>query len=151
MNLSTRIAVWATVVLVGLGIRFFIGHSGFGSGEAKRAARDVDAICAEALAAPNHQEAREWCQDSGNAGFEMSRGDMLALAEAFYSAGAEKVFVTDIERVGNANVSASMVVVLPSDGSARKSVFEAESKFAKKIGEEPVRDVGQKYVHLALD
>jgi hypothetical protein len=153
MNLSTRVALAITIALVGIGMRFWIASSGgaAGAGNSRRAAADMDALCAESLAAPNHREAREWCSDPSSAGFEMSRDDMLKLAEEFYTAGAEKVYVTDIEQVEQSNVSASMVVVLPTEGAARKNVFKAEAKFAERIGEAPIGDIGQKYVMLSLD
>ena len=155
MRTSTRVAIGITVVVLSIGYKFWRATGGgFGRGggaDVHETAEAVDETCAEMLAAPNHREAREWCKDPRSAGFEMSREDMGRLAETFYKAGAERVFVTDIEPMGGSNVSASMVVVLPKDSSARKGVFETEAKFAEQAGEEAVRDVGQKYVLLSLD
>jgi hypothetical protein len=53
--------------------------------------------------------------------------------------------------ISNSNVAACMVVKLPGGGAARKAVLEAEAKFIRGDGEEAEKDVGQKYVLLALD
>jgi|SRR5688572_9575155 len=155
MSLSTRIALLVTIALVGLGMRFWILSSGEGAGavNSRRAAADNDMLCAELLAAPNHREAREWCGDpSSAAGPKMSPDDMLKVAEEFYTAGAERVYVTNIKQADDgASVSRSMVVALPQDGSGRKNLFAAEAKFARKMGEAPIGDIGQKYVMLSLD
>jgi hypothetical protein len=152
MSTSTRVAIAITLVMIGIGFKFWRATGGtLWQASAQRSAADVDTLCAELLAAPNHREALEWCRDRRSAGFEMSRDQMRDLAETFYAAGADKVYVTDIEQMGDSNVSASMVVVLPTDKSARKTVFQAEAQFAKQIGEDPMEDVGQKYVLLGLD
>ena len=155
MSLPARIALLVTIALVGLGMRFWILSSGAGVGaaNARRAAADNDMLCAELLAAPNHREAREWCDDSSSAaGPKMGPNEMLKVAEEFYTAGADKVYVTNIKQAyDGTNVSKSMVVVLPQDGSGRKGVFAAEAKFARKMGEAPIGDIGQKYVMLSLD
>ena len=153
MNLTTRISRLVTLALVALGMRFWILSSGgtVGAANARRAAADNDMLCAEWLAAPNHREAREWCADPSSAGSKMNRDQMLKLAEEFYRAGADKVFVTRIEQVDETNVSSSMVVVLPQEGPDRKGVFAAEAKLAERMGKAPIGDIGQKYVMLLLD
>ena len=150
MDPKIRWAIGFTVTMLTIGFKFYVAGQRLKADDGP-SAKDIDAACAEMLSQENHREAREWCRDPKSAGFELSKEEMLELAEEFYAAGAETVYVTDIERLGNSNVSASMVVKLPSGGSARKSVFDAEAKFAKKIGEEPVGDSGQKYVLLGLD
>lgn len=113
--------------------------------------KDEDATCEESLKNPNHAEAREWCSNEENMGFKMTVSDMLKLAEEIYAAGAEKVYVTDIDEFKGRKISASFVVVLPKDGAARKRLFDWEAGFAKQIEEKPRTDKGQKYFFISLD
>ena len=152
MDPKIRWAIGFTITMLAIGFKFWSANNRWnGAGDYGGSPKDIDAACAEMLAEDNHREAREWCRDSSSAGFEMSKDEMLELAEEFYAAGAEKVYVTGIERVGNANVAACLVVKLPSGGAARKAVLRAEAKLIHGDDEEPEKDVGQKYVLLGLD
>ena len=151
MDPKIRWAIGFTITMLAIGFKFWSANNRWNGGGYEASAKDIDAACAEMLSEDNHREAREWCRDSASAGFEMSKDEMLELAEEFYAAGAEKVYVTGIERMGNSNVAACMVVKLPGGGAARKAVLEAEAKLIRGEGEEPEKDVGQKYVLLGLD
>jgi hypothetical protein len=99
----------------------------------------------------NAAEARAWLAVPGNAIFEGNKADVTALAESFYQAGCPKVVITGIEHIGGTAVSASMVVVLPTDAAQRAAAFKVENEFAQKHGEDGEQDQGQKYLMLGFD
>jgi hypothetical protein len=57
------------------------------------------------------------------------------------------VWVTGVEAVGKAHVTASMVVELPSEAAARQGVIA----LCNEAAECGVSDAGQRFVGLALD
>lgn len=124
-----------------------------GESSSSEEAKEMDQFVEEELASNTHAEAREWCdpKHENHMGFEVSTSEMLRLANEMYDAGAVKVYVTGIDEFAKKQISASMAMELPTEAQSRKRVFAWEKKFAEEIGEEPTRDVGQKYYFLALD
>jgi hypothetical protein len=121
------------------------------SKDAKSEAEDSDKQIAEWLSEPDNAEARSWLQSESHVLFEGDKEAAVKLVGDLYSAGATKVWVIGISEIGDAQVAAAFVAVLPADGASRKRVFAVESDFQKVIGEEPSRDTGQKYLHLTFD
>jgi hypothetical protein len=83
--------------------------------------------------------------------FEGSKPEVMVLTEQFYKAGCSKVYITGIEKLGGAFVSASMVVVLPTEPAQRAAAFKIEKEFVEKEGEDGTEDKGQKYLSLTFD
>lgn len=112
-----------------------------------------DRACEEELKAPDHAEAREWLKPEhvNHGGFKVGAEEMRNMTEELYQAGAVQVWVTGIEKVGDGEISASMLVELPKDPAARKRIFEWEAKLYGEEGETGTRDAGQKYLPLGLD
>jgi hypothetical protein len=110
-----------------------------------------DKMAEEEIKADNAAEARAWLADANNGIFEGKKAEVVALMESFYKAGCAKVYITGIEKLAGASVSASMVAVLPSEAAQRKSAFEVANEFAKKNGESGDEDKGQKYLLLTFD
>lgn len=96
-------------------------------------------------------EARAWLAMKNNVIFEGSKAEVIALTEAFYKAGCPKVYTTGIEKLGQTFLSASIVVVLPTDGAQRTAAFRIEKEFVAKEGEDGTPDQGQKYLMLTFD
>jgi hypothetical protein len=96
-------------------------------------------------------EARTWLSVPGNAIFEGDKAEVTALMESFYKAGCSKVYITGIEKLGGANVSASMVAVLPTEADQRQNAFKVEKEFSEKHGENGDPDQGQKFISLSFD
>jgi phage host-nuclease inhibitor protein Gam len=96
-------------------------------------------------------EARAWLGMKNNQIFEGSKTNVTALTEQFYKAGCPKVYITGIEKLGGVFLSASMVVVLPTDPAQRAAAFKAEKEFVEKEGEDGSEDKGQKYLSLTFD
>lgn len=99
----------------------------------------------------NASEARIWLAGENNVLFEGSKAEVLALTENFYQAGCPKVFITGIERLAEFNVSASIVVVLPTDPARRNEAFKVEQTFMQAMGEDGAKDMGQKYLMIGFD
>ena len=81
---------------------------------------EIDQLAEEEINAPNAAEARAWLAAPGNLLFEGSKEEVVALTDRFYRAGCPQVYMTGIESFGGTPVSASMVVVLPSDPDRRR-------------------------------
>ncbi len=113
--------------------------------------KELDKIAEEEIKGDDATEARAWLKVPANAIFEGDREEIVALMESFYKAGCPKVYITGIEKLGGANVSASMVVVLPIEPSQRQSAFKVEKEFSEKHGESGDQDKGQKYISLSFD
>jgi hypothetical protein len=119
--------------------------------ERGQSVEEIDRECAADLAGDDCREARAWCRDPKSMGFELSASEMLEIAESFYTAGATAVHVTGISELGGRNISASMVVTMPSDAAARKRVLAAHAEFAQRADITPAKEEGQKYLPLGLD
>ena len=111
---------------------------------------ELDRFAEEEIAA-GAAEARAWLAAPGNMLFEGSKEEVVALTDRFYRAGCPQVYMTGIESFGGTPVSASMVVVLPSDPDRRREALAVENEFSASIGEDGVEDRGQRYLFLAFD
>jgi hypothetical protein len=122
-----------------------------GTKDEKSESEDSDKQIAEWLSEPDNAEARNWLQTESHVLFEGDKEAAVKLVSDLYSAGATKVWVIGISEIGDAEVAAAFVAVLPADAASRKRVFAVESDFQKLIGEDPSRDTGQKYLHFSFD
>ena len=111
----------------------------------------LDKEIEEEIKGDDAAEARAWLAVPANAIFEGDREEVVALMENFYKAGCPKVYITGIEKLGGANVSASMVAVLPTDPGKRQAAFAVEKEFSEKHGETGDPDQGQQYISLTFD
>jgi hypothetical protein len=127
------------VVLVALGC-----GKGGGAADAK------NKRCAEAVADGKVAEARGWLADDAHVGFEVGKAEMRELVEAFYAQGARSVRAAydDIE---DTQVSALLVVDLPTDKAARAAVFAKYSAIREQFELDTESDVGQTCVLVGLD
>jgi hypothetical protein len=121
------------------------------SKDEKSEAQEQDKQIAEWLAEPDKAEARKWLESDSHVLFEGDKETAVKLANDLYSAGAKEVWIIGISQMGNSEIAAAFVAVLPDDATARKRVFAIESDFQKAMDLEPSRDVGQKYLHMTFD
>jgi hypothetical protein len=118
----------------------------------KAAAAEADQEVGEMIAKPGAGEAREWLDKDkrpNHAMFEMGNERARAMVEGFYERGAERVYVLEPDTLGPSVVSAMIGVQLPKDPALRKKCLEWEANYRE--GEEPTRDVGQKYLLITTD
>src|SRR5262245_16630650 len=121
------------------------------AGDAAGRARENEKHAQESLSEPNKAEARAWLADPAHALFEGDRAEVVKFVEELYQQGAPEVYVTGIETIGETPVTASLVVVLPTDKASRAKVLESVNKLLSEMDESPLPDVGQKHVFIALD
>lgn len=98
-------------------------------------------------------EARAWfAGEQGprrTLGEDTDHAQSVAIVEPFYRAGARAVYVFEVDEVSQN--SGRLLVELPDDKQARKAVLRVGNKWARKLGFDPDRDQGQRYVLILLD
>lgn len=112
--------------------------------------KELDKIAEEEIKSENSAEARAWLAIPSNALFKTDKPEAIALMESLYKAGCTKVYITGIEKLGDAFVSDSMVAVLPTDATQRQSAFKVEKEYSEKRGENGELDKGQKFISIEL-
>jgi hypothetical protein len=118
---------------------------------------------ARLLGDPERVEALFWLREAveeirslGECG---SREASVELAERIYEAGAEEVWVVDIERYALQHMdgeqrranSGKLVVRLPTDPGSRRRFFRWEAKHSRSLGFDPRLDEGQTFLFVPLD
>ena len=117
----------------------------------KSEAEETDKQIAEWLTEPDKAEARKWLESDSHLLFEGDKQTAVTLVSELYSAGAKEVWVIGVTPLGQSEIAAAFVAVLPDDAAGRKRVFAVESDFQKMMELEPSSDVGQKYLHMSFD
>ena len=99
--------------------------------------------------------ARDWLSRDGHMLFEGDPQTVQTLIDDFYAAGAPNVWFIGIEQLGQASVSASIAVEMPSDSVTRSQILRTEAKFwhDPESEDEPelTDDVGQRYLVVSFD
>lgn len=111
----------------------------------------IDAQTDEAIRTGQAVDASEWLkpEHKDHAGFKMSKEQMLQIAQKFQAAGSKMVYMADIEKLNNVQISATMLVEMPDDPAARKAVLKVYDDVEEN--ETPTKDEGQKSLRLSLD
>ena len=117
-----------------------------GSLEAK-----VDKHGEEIMASAAKAEARQWMKQKSHVFFKADPKTVSQFVESFYGAGATQVLIGDIEEHDGTQYGESLLVVLPKDAAARAKVFEVGSRADTAFQDDPVTDMGQKYLWYSLD
>lgn len=116
--------------------------------ELKDADNEVDKEIDDGSAA----EAKKWLSSELNGFWNESSISIKEIVQKYYDAGAPRVYVTGIEEFQGKRISASIAVELPSDKAGREKVFKADESLATELGDdEPIKDIGQKYIHRSFD
>src|SRR5215475_5383430 len=121
--------------------------AGGAAGEAPPEKR-IDKAGDEIMAGDKKAEAREWLKDDNHLLFKFREGKagLVNIVNEFYSAGAEKVYVGNIESEAGKDFAGTILVVLPEDFAARSKLFEIDERVGPELQEDPVADRGQKYL-----
>jgi hypothetical protein len=131
-----------------------VGGGSMAVAEQKQEVIDVAALDKEGdedLAQPNKAEARQWLRGPSHGVFKGDQQSVIKFVDEFYGAGAVTVYVTGIETLGGAEITQTMLLLLPKDSAARARVFEVANRFNRTIQNDPDKDVGQKYLSFVLD
>jgi hypothetical protein len=105
----------------------------------------------EIMASSTKGEAREWMKGAKHVFFKADPKVVAQFVEDFYQAGAESVYVADIEEEEGNQYGESLLVVLPKDPVARAKLFQVEARADTTFDDDPVTDKGQKYLYNGLD
>lgn len=151
MERTRRITIALAIAAAAIGLIGCMTSSVSVSKDEKSEAEESDKQIEEWLAEPDTAEARRWLQSDSHILFEGDKETAVKLVSDLYSAGAKEVWIIGISELGDSEVAAAFVAVLPDDTAARKRVFAVESEFQKLVDLEPSRDVGQKYLHMSFD
>ena len=146
-----RMSIALTIAAAAVGLIGCMTASVSVSKDERSEARDLDKQIEEWLAEPDKAEAREWLQSDSHILFEGDKETAARLVSDLYSAGAKEVWIIGISQLGDSEVAAAFVAVLPDDTAARKRVFAVESDFQTLMDGEPSSDSGQKYLHISFD
>ena len=118
----------------------------------KAAAAEGDQEVARMLKEPGAAEAREWldaARHPNHAVMEMGNDRARAMVAGFYERGAKRVSVLDASPLGNTVVTASLAVELPDEPAKRSQCLAWETQYLE--GEDPTKDLGQKYLLITTD
>jgi len=96
-------------------------------------------------------EAREWLKGGNHSFWNESSIKISDIVERYYAAGAKKVYITGIGEMEGSYMSASIAVEMPADKDARVKVLEADRVLAGELGDEPEKEVSQKYLQRSFD
>jgi hypothetical protein len=107
----------------------------------------------EIMASDKKAEAREWLKDDNHVLFKFHGGKkkLTEFVDEFYAAGAEKVYIGNIESEAGKDFAGTALVVLPQDASRRSKLFEIDKRVGPEFQEDPVSDKGQKYLYYTFD
>jgi hypothetical protein len=125
---------------------------GAGVGEAPLEQR-IEKAGDEIMASDKKAEAREWLKDDNHVLFKFHGGKkkLTELVDEFYAAGAEKVYIGNIESEAGKDFGGTALVVLPKDATNRSKLFEIDKRVGPEFQEDPVTDKGQKYLYYSFD
>jgi hypothetical protein len=120
----------------------------------KKMTKETDEMVEEILKGTDKMEAADWLKKYPRSAIgENEEGQDLLLAPIVASlkqAGAKRV-VIEYVTLGQAQLLAAMVVVLPTDPPARQKLFALEPKLSELCQQTPVIDRGQKYLYYSFD
>ncbi len=112
-----------------------------------------DELCKEIINSQQAKEAREWMKSAKCIlGEATNEEDSKELVESLYKAGAEKVWVFEINiDESGEQYSGRLIVEMPADSKKRKKIFVICDEIAENLGFDPEEDCGQNYRLMMLD
>jgi hypothetical protein len=118
--------------------------------------RLADEIATKLLAGPEVREALSWLAESKrptrSLGEDLGQSGSLRLVKKLYALGAVKVHAVEIDGAPyDHQNSGRLVLELPADSSHRKAILRYCARWARKLGFDPDREGGQRYMLLMLD
>lgn len=128
------------------------------AGACSKSGADADPLIAkidkhgdEIMASNTKAEARAWMTHPHHIFFKADPKQVAQFIEDFYQAGADKVYIADIEEEQGNYYGEGLLVILPKDAAARAKLFEVESRADTAFQDDSVTDKGQKYLYNSLD
>jgi hypothetical protein len=116
------------------------------------AAAKSDAFCQSMLAAGKQDDAKTWIESKDHTLGEYSHVKSRNLLNKLIRVGATRVYACDIDSYDdNQENTGHLVVELPDDSKARKSVLREIDRLASLQGFEGDFDNGQRYAYIKLD
>jgi outer membrane murein-binding lipoprotein Lpp len=120
----------------------------------KKMVLDTDKMAEDVLQSANKMEAADWLKrypKSQIGDDEEGRPILLsAIVARLNQAGAQRV-VVEYVKLGQGELLAAMVVVLPTEPASRQKLFAMEPELSQLCDQTPVTDRGQKYLHYSFD
>ena len=120
----------------------------------KKMTSEIDKMAEEVLQSSDRLEAADWLKRYPKSEIgedEQGRPILLAPVVArLTQAGAQRV-VIHYTTLGQAQLLTAMVVVLPTDATARQKIFAMEAELSQLCDQTQVADRGQKYLHYGFD
>jgi len=122
----------------------------------KQLAAHNDEFCESLLRGPHTAEARKWFAEMKpgkprTVGEFETTSESIAEIEAFYTAGAVRVMLVEIDDYGGMRNTGKLVITLPPEPFAREQVLARTNRWATQNGFDADSDNGQKYVYVSLD
>jgi len=151
VNIKRRMSIAIAIAAVTLGSAGCMTASVTVSKDEKGEIEETDKQIEQWLSEPDKAEARKWLESEDHILFEGDKETAAKLVGDLYTAGAKQVWVIGVTRIGDSEVAAAFVAVLPAEAAARQQLFALESDFQKMVDGEPTRDAGQKYLHFTFD
>jgi len=116
----------------------------------------ADDLCLRLLESPNKQEVLSWLKAGRAQGCTLGElattDESIKLAQEIYNVGAVEVTAVGIDGdPGQFQNTGELVVKLPDDKAARKTIFSWNAKNAEALGFDADEDTGQKYLFVSLD
>jgi len=113
---------------------------------------EMDKESERMIAQPGTAEARDWLDPAKHPDhkvMEKSAEDARTMVAGFYERGAQKVYVLEPTKIGNAVTTALFAVELPPELAERRKCLEWAAKYQEQDGPSP--DHGQKYLMISTD
>ncbi len=115
---------------------------------------EIDKMAEDVLKSADKMEAAEWLKRYPKSQItedEEGRPILLAsLVARLREAGAQRI-VIDTATIGQGQFLVGMVVVLPTDATARQKLFAMDVELSQLCEQIRVEDKGQKYLHYSFD
>lgn len=115
------------------------------------AAAQIDSFCESMLAKGTTANADSWLGHDRHTLGEYTHAKSRSLVEKLKRAGAKQIHACDIDCYDDDENTGHLVVELPADPAARKSVFREIERLAAAQGYQADFDNGQRYAYVKLD
>ena len=125
--------------------------SGCGPAGVPSRVKAIDAGLEQDFESEDSAEARTWLAGDTHYWFpgDGSKELIAQCVNQFCSAGASRVVISDIiEGEDGSQLSASIIVAVPSDEQARERVFRVAAEAAVQAQQDEISDEGQRYLRL---
>lgn len=119
-------------------------------------AEQADEFVKGLLEGPHVREALSWLEEmrqpSRSLGEATDQDESIRLVKKLYRQGAVNVHAVEIHGEETEDQNTGRIVVeLPQDEKQRRDLFKSCGKFARDVGYDPEKDMGQRFIFVMLD